>query len=91
MRQGLALWSNCVLSGRTDNHSRMTAQAVAHTRQPDKERPTTQVRRLLKDRKAKKGSVFFKSLIPGKRQASFQHECKGNTIDSRSYFLSTLS
>ena len=45
-----------------DNHSRVTAQAVAHTRQTDKK---VQVRRPLKDRKAK-GSVFFKFIDSGK-------------------------
>ncbi|MGH0155416.1 UNVERIFIED_CONTAM: hypothetical protein FKN15_029491 [Acipenser sinensis] len=65
-----------------DNHSQLTAQAVAHTRQTDnEERPTTQARRPLEEEKVK-GSVFSESLIPGKRRASFQQECKGNTIDS---------
>ncbi|MGH0116127.1 UNVERIFIED_CONTAM: hypothetical protein FKN15_074768 [Acipenser sinensis] len=68
----------CTLKKEIDNHSQVTSQ----TRETDnKELPTTQARRLLKDRKAK-GEVFSESLIPGKRRASFQHECKGNTIDS---------
>ncbi|MGH0140534.1 UNVERIFIED_CONTAM: hypothetical protein FKN15_076469 [Acipenser sinensis] len=37
--------------------------------------------------KDNKGSVFFKSMIPGKRQASFQHECKGNTINSKFFSI----
>ncbi|MGH0175930.1 UNVERIFIED_CONTAM: hypothetical protein FKN15_003371 [Acipenser sinensis] len=85
----------CTLKKEIDNHSQVTAQAVAHTRRTDnKERPTTQVRRPLKDRKAK-GSVFSKSLIPGKQRPSFQHKCKGNTIDSfrleKLFSINTLS